>query len=82
MASSRPWSAVRVPAPETLSKGEVEWGPCPKPVMPTHIGLGVRPGVRTFGGYFHALTLAFFVFFIILVRSGCDMGNVCVFGPV
>ena len=24
------------------------------------------------GGYFHALTLVIFVFFIILVRSGCD----------
>ena len=27
----------------------------------------------------HAMTLVFFVFFIILVRSGCDMGDMCVF---
>jgi hypothetical protein len=27
----------------------------------------------------HALTLVFFVFFMILVRSGCDMGDVCAF---
>jgi hypothetical protein len=26
----------------------------------------------------HALALVFLFFFIILVRSGCDMGNVCV----
>ena len=30
----------------------------------------------------HALTWVFFVFFIVLVRSGCDMGNVCVFCTV
>ena len=28
----------------------------------------------------HGLTLVFFVFFIILVRSGCDEGDICVFG--
>ena len=27
----------------------------------------------------HALTLVFFVLFIILVMSGCDMGDMCVF---
>ena len=27
----------------------------------------------------HTLTLVFFVSFVILVRSGCDMGDVCVF---
>ena len=27
----------------------------------------------------HALVLVIFVFFIILVRSGCDMGDLCVF---
>ena len=26
----------------------------------------------------HTLTLVFFVFLVILVRSGCDMGDVCV----
>ena len=28
---------------------------------------------------YHALALVIFVSFIILVRSGCDMGDVCVF---
>ena len=27
----------------------------------------------------HVLALVIFVFFIILVRSGCDMGDLCVF---
>ena len=29
----------------------------------------------------HALTLVIFVSFIILVRSGCDMGDLCVLPP-
>ena len=39
-----------------------------------------RPVLLAFSRTCHTLTLVFFVFLVILVWSGCDMGDVCVFG--